>query len=57
MADLQNGSEIYGVTLNGMCIIKVLNVMKIITYGILVLLINSIKKSVQEFSMAVAKTF
>ena len=57
MADLQNGSEIYGIALNGMCIIKVWSMMKIITYGILVLLINSIKKSVQEFSMAVAKTF
>ena len=57
MADLQNGAEIYGIALNGMCIIKVRRMMKIITYGILVLLINSFKKCVQEFSMVVAKTF
>mgnify|MGYP003690096211 CR=1 FL=1 len=57
MADLQNGAEIYGIALNGMCIIKVRSMMKIITYGILVLLINSFKKCVQEFSMVVAKTF
>ena len=53
MADLQNGSEIYGVALNQS--VKYDENHNI--WHILVLLINSIKKSVQKFSMAVAKTF